>query len=192
MMRSIPQLQPRLENDSWQLLPLKESDFEAVYAVASDPLVWEQHPNKDRWKCEVFSVFFEGAMQSGGAFKVVNKASGEVLGCTRFYDYKPADNSIHIGYTFYGRNSWGKGINLAVKALMLDHIFQWVDRVDFHVGAENKRSQMAMQRLGARKVAEKVVAYFGEADKLNFVYAIERGEWQNRTAVSKPLKPKKA
>lgn len=175
-------LQPILQNTAWQLLPLQLADFEAVYAVASDPLVWEQHPNKDRYKREVFAVFFDGAMQSGGAFKVVERWSGKVLGCTRFYDYQPADNSIHIGYTFYGRDSWGKGINLAIKRLMLDYIFQWVDRVDFHVGAQNIRSQKAMERLGARKLAEKVVAYYGEPDKLNFVYAIDRSSWLELSA----------
>lgn len=178
-MNSSPNLQPILQNAAWQLLPLQPADFEEVYAVASDPLVWEQHPNKDRWKREVFAVFFEGAMQSGGAFKVVERSTGKVLGCTRFYGYEPADNSIHIGYTFYGRDSWGKGINLAVKQLMLDYIFQWVDRVDFNVGAENVRSQMAIGRLGAQKVAEKVVAYYGEADKLNFVYAIQQADWKS-------------
>lgn len=171
-------LQPTLETAEWQLLPLQAADFESVYAVAADPEVWAQHPNKDRWKREVFAVFFEGAMQSGGAFKVVERSTGKVLGCTRFYGYEPADNSIHIGYTFYGRDSWGKGINLAVKQLMLDYIFQWVDRVDFNVGAENVRSQMAIGRLGAQKVAEKVVAYYGEADKLNFVYAIHQADWK--------------
>jgi len=174
-----PNLQPTLQTAEVQLVSLQPADFEAVYAVASDPLVWEQHPNKDRYKREVFVVFFEGAMQSGGAFKVVERSSGKVLGCTRFYDYQPADNSIHIGYTFYGRDSWGKGINLAVKRLMLDYIFQWVDRVDFHVGAQNIRSQKAMERLGARKLAEKVVAYYGEPDKLNFVYAIYRADWKS-------------
>lgn len=176
-MQSSLNLQPTLQTAEVQLVPLRPADFEALYAVASDPAVWAQHPNKDRYKREVFAVFFEGAMQSGGAFKVVNKANGEVLGCTRFYDYQRADNSIHIGYTFYGRDSWGKGINLAVKRLMLDYIFQWVDRVDFHIGAENVRSQMAISRLGAQKVAEKVVAYYGEADKLNFVYAMHKSEW---------------
>lgn len=189
-MNSSPNLQPILQSAAWQLLPLQLADFEAVYAVASDPLVWEQHPNKDRWKREVFAVFFEGAMQSGGAFKVVNKATGEVMGCTRFYDYQPADKSIHIGYTFYGRDSWGKGINLAVKRLMLDYIFQWVDRVDFHVGAQNIRSQKAMERLGARKLAEKVVAYYGEPDKLNFVYAIDRSAWRELSASKDLVNPK--
>ncbi len=174
-LRSI--LQPVLGNDRVQLEPLVEEDFEALYAVASDPLVWEQHPNRDRWQREVFRTFFEGALQSGGAFKVIDKGSGAVIGSTRFYDYSEPGRSVLIGYTFYARACWGKGINLAVKQLMLDHIFAYVDQVDFHIGAQNIRSQIAIGRLGARKTGEQEVAYFGEAPKLNFVYRIEKKDW---------------
>ena len=170
-------LQPRLENETLVLDPLRESDFEALYALASDPLIWEQHPNRDRWKREVFRTFFEGALQSGGAFVVRERISGQALGSTRFYDYDAAGRSILIGYTFYARNSWGKGINRAVKHLMLNHIFTHVDRVDFHIGAGNRRSQVAIERLGAKKVGEEEVAYFGERPKLNYVYRIEKQDW---------------
>lgn len=169
-------LQPRLENESVILYPLKEDDFQTLYAVAADPDIWAQHPNKDRWKKEVFRTFIEGAMQSGGAFRVVNKATGMTIGSTRFYDYNSEDNSIFIGYTFYATACWSKGINPMVKALMLDYIFQYVDRVHFHIGAENIRSQMAIGRLGALKVAEQEVTYFGEVSKLNFVYEITKAE----------------
>ncbi|MBL7931737.1 MAG: GNAT family N-acetyltransferase, partial [Bacteroidia bacterium] len=121
-----PKIQPILQNDKTILYPLKEEDFEELYAVASDPKVWEQHPNKDRWKREVFKTFFDGAMQSKGAFKIVDKASDNTIGSTRFYDYDEGKNGILIGYTFYGKAYWGKGINPSVKKLMLDYIFQFV------------------------------------------------------------------
>lgn len=173
-------IQPVLENERVLLLPLQQSDFEAVYAVAADPAVWAQHPSKDRWKREVFQVFFEGAMASGGAFKIMDKTTGQVAGCTRFYDYNADDNSILIGYTFYGTAWWGKGFNPAVKALMLDYIFQFVDRVYLHVGSNNIRSQIAVGRIGGVKVAEQEVAYFGELPKLNFVYAIDKSSKQGK------------
>ena len=119
-------IQPTLENENVILHPLQDKDFDDLYAVASDPKIWEQHPNKDRCKIEVFKVFFDGAMQSKGAFKIVNKASGHVMGSTRFYDHNQEENSISIGYTFYGRDYWGKGFNHSVKSLMLDYIFQFV------------------------------------------------------------------
>jgi len=167
-------LQPTLENEQIVLQPLKASDFETLYTVASDPEIWQQHPNKDRWKKDVFRTFFEGAMQSGGAFKVVDKTTGMAIGSTRFYDYQPKDNSIFIGYTFYATAYWGKGINHQAKNLMLDYIFQFVDQVNFHVGATNIRSQIAISRLGAVKVGQHEVTYFGETAKLNFVYAISK------------------
>jgi len=170
-------IQPVLENENVRLVPLQETDFESLYEVASDPKIWEQHPNKDRWKREVFKTFFDGAMQSKGAFKIVDKANGNVIGSTRFYEYDAQDDSILIGYTFYGTAYWGKGINQSVKKMMLDYIFQFVSKVNLHVGAANVRSQIAVGRIGAEKIAEQEVAYFGEQSKLNFVYQISREKW---------------
>lgn len=173
-------IQPFLENETFMLQPLLEQDFKVLYNVAADPKIWEQHPNKDRWKEDVFQNFFTGAIQSKGAFLIIDKATGDVAGSTRVYDYDETDNSILIGYTFYATRYWGKGINSSVKKMMLDYLFQFVSKVSFHIGASNIRSQIAIGRLGARKVTEQEVTYFGESPKLNFVYAIESEEWNNR------------
>lgn len=170
-------VQPVLENEEFQLIPLQQGDFESLYEVASDPKVWEQHPNKDRYKREVFENFFTGAMESKGAFKIMEKATGDVLGSSRYYDFDEKDNHIFIGYTFYGTKSWGKGINPQVKKLMLDYIFQFVDKVHFHIGKENFRSQTALERLGGQKIAEEDVAYFAEPSRTNFVYEIKKEDW---------------
>jgi N-acetyltransferase len=172
-------LQPTLENEKVVLSPLKETDFEALYSVASDPKIWEQHPNKDRWQRDVFRTFFDGAMQSGGAFMIVDSSTGEIIGSTRFYDHNESDDSILIGYTFYATRCWGTGINPVVKKLMLDYAFQFVSKVYFHIGAGNVRSQIAIMRIGAQKVGEEDVTYFGETSKLNFVYVIEKENWTN-------------
>jgi RimJ/RimL family protein N-acetyltransferase len=165
-------IQPILENDFVLLTPLREEDFEALYRVASDPRIWEQHPNKDRWQRETFLKYFQGAIESKGAFRIIDKKSGEIAGSTRFYDYDQASRSILIGYTFYATKYWGKGLNPAVKTLMIDHISPFVDKIYFHIGATNFRSQVAIQRLGAAKVGEESVAYYGEPAKLNFVYEL--------------------
>jgi RimJ/RimL family protein N-acetyltransferase len=170
-------LQPTLENEQVVMLPLNADDFEYLYVVASDPKIWEQHPNKDRWKIDVFLTYFEGAMASKGAFKIMDKLNNKILGCSRFYDYDANENSIFIGYTFFATKYWGTGINKAVKKLMLDYIFQYVSKVYFHVGSENKRSQIAMERLGATKINEVEIAYFGEPTKLNFEYVINKLDW---------------
>ncbi|HEY0895621.1 MAG TPA: GNAT family N-acetyltransferase [Sphingobacteriaceae bacterium] len=171
-------LQPTLSSGNIILLPLQETDFEDLYGAAADPKIWEQHPNRDRWKEDVFRVFFDGALQSGGAFRIVDKETGQTIGSSRFYDHNPEDRSIFIGYTFYSTPFWGKGINPMVKTLMLDYIFRFVDHVYFHIGAENFRSQVAISRLGAVKVGEEEVRYFGESPKLNFTYEISKADWK--------------
>jgi RimJ/RimL family protein N-acetyltransferase len=170
-------IQPILENDKIILYPLQEEDFDVLYNVASDPGIWEQHPNKDRWREEVFRTFFDGAMQSKGAFKIVDKATGDIAGSTRLYDYNEEENSILIGYTFFATRFWGTGVNRSVKTLMLDYLFQFVSKVYFHIGAQNIRSQIAIERLGAEKAGEQEIAYFGEPLKLNFIYCISREKW---------------
>ncbi len=171
-------IQPVLENDDVMLVPLKNQDFEELYATAADPKIWEQHPNTDRWKKEVFKNFFEGAINSHGAFKIIDKSNGSIIGSTRFYDFNSRDNSILIGYTFYATSHWGKGINALVKNTMLDYIFQFVDKVYFHIGANNIRSQIAISRLGAEKIAEEVIPYYGEAPRLNYIYSISKNAWK--------------
>jgi len=172
-------LQPiDLKNEIIQLIPLQETDFSALYKVASDPLVWEQHPNKLRYQRDVFQNYFEGAMLSKGAFLIRDTKTNEVIGCSRYYDFNENENStetsVLIGYTFIGRNFWGKGYNKALKKLMLDYAFQFVDKVYFHIGAYNYRSQKAIEKIGAQKVDEFEVEYYGEESKLNFVYLITK------------------
>lgn len=172
-------IQTELENETVLLLPLKESDFEELYQAASDPKIWEQHPNPDRYKRDVFQTFFEGAILSKGAFKIIDKESGKVAGSSRYYDYNPEENSILMGYTFYTTEYWGTGINHRVKKLMMDYIFQFVDAVIFHIGAKNIRSQISIERLGAKKIKEQEVEYFGEPSRLNFIYQINKEDYNN-------------
>ena len=170
-------IQPQLENDLVILEPLNQNDFENLYSAAADPKVWEQHPNKNRYKREVFQTFFDGAIESKGAFKIIFKETNQVIGSSRFYDYDENDASIIVGYTFYSTDSWGKGINPSVKKLMFDYIFQFVDKIYLHVGADNIRSQIAVQRLDCTKIQEELVAYYGEEPKLNFVYEMTKENW---------------
>jgi RimJ/RimL family protein N-acetyltransferase len=181
------EIQPVLETETILLTPVQEKDFESLYTAASDPKIWEQHPNKDRWKKEIFKTFFEGAIQSKGAFLIIDKNNNSVIGSTRFYDYNEKEKSIHIGYTFYTTPSWGKGINSVVKTLMLNYIFGFVSKVYFQIGAENIRSQIAISRLGAVKISEQEVSYFGEKPTLNFLYEITKENWENRKATAKKL-----
>ncbi|MGZ3884096.1 MAG: GNAT family N-acetyltransferase [Bacteroidia bacterium] len=171
-------LQPQLESELIWLQPLQPEDFEALYTVASDPLIWEQHPNRDRYKKEVFEIFFKGAIESKGAFLICKAATGEIIGSTRYYDADTEKSSVAIGYTFIARSCWGGTYNPAVKAMMLGHAFRFVDHVLFHVGAVNIRSQKAIEKLGAVKLREEEMAYYGEPVKLNFIYRLSKGDWR--------------
>lgn len=165
-------LQPILQDDSVTLTPLQQNEFEELLAVSSDPLIWAQHPNPDRWKREVFRTYFDGALASNGAFMIRHKTNGKAIGSTRFYDHDAKSSEIKIGYTFFSRDQWGSGTNQRVKRLMLDYAFQHVKQVIFHVGAQNLRSRIAMKRLGAELIGEEEVAYFGEPPKKNVVFRL--------------------
>lgn len=173
-------LQKSIETNKVILLPLDRKDYDELFEVASNPLIWEQHPNKDRWKENHFKNFFDGAIQSKGAFKIINRETGSIIGSTRFYDYDPYNKCVLIGYTFYAKEYWGSGINHNVKLAMLDYAFQFVTSVYFHVGAMNIRSQISLNRLGITKIGEQKVAYFGESPNLNFIYRITKNEWLER------------
>jgi RimJ/RimL family protein N-acetyltransferase len=163
-----------LQNELVKLVPLKEEDFEALYKVASDPLIWEQHPNKNRWQREVFQNFFTGAIESKGAFLIYDAKTNEVIGSTRFYDWNTEKSNVAIGYTFYARSHWGGKYNPSCKHLMMQYAFQFVDNAIFHIGAKNIRSQKAIEKIGAVKIAEEDVKYFGEGSTLNFIYQINK------------------
>lgn len=163
-----------LEGAKIRLIPLSEDHFEALYAVAADPLLWEQHPNPNRYQRTDFEIYFKGALESKGAFLILEKTTNAVVGCSRYYDYNATHNTIVIGYTFVGRAYWGSGYNHQLKKLMLEYIFQYVATVFFHIGAHNFRSQKAIAKLGAEKINEIEAAYYGEPEKINFVYAFQR------------------
>jgi RimJ/RimL family protein N-acetyltransferase len=158
-----------LKNEWVELTPLTETDFEELYAVAKDPLVWEQHPNPDRYKRDVFQTYFQGAVESKGAF-LIKDSTGNAIGCTRFYDHVPEKKEVKIGYTFFSRDCWGKPFNQSTKSLMLQYAFQFVHDVIFHVGANNIRSQKAMEKMGALRIGQETVAYYGEEPRENIVY----------------------
>ena len=143
------ELQPVLIGELVELRPLREEDFPTLFAVASDPLIWEQHPQPDRYTEPVFRQFFRGGMESGGAFIVVDRKDGRVIGSSRFAEYDETKSEIEIGWTFLARSHWGGRHNREMKRLMLAHAFRFVRRVIFRVGPLNRRSQRALENIGA-------------------------------------------
>jgi RimJ/RimL family protein N-acetyltransferase len=172
-------LQPYLENELVKLTPLQPSNFDALYEAASDPLVWEQHPNPNRYQKTAFENYFKGAIDSKGAFLITDAENNQVIGSSRFYNFDEVNLSVVIGYTFLRKSHWGGRFNMAVKSLQLDYAFQFVHQVIFHVGSNNIRSQKAMEKLGASKISTLEMAYHGEPASLNFVYHILKQNWDN-------------
>ena len=143
--------QPVLEGERLLLRPLSPDDWEALFAVASDPAVWALHPAHDRWQEPVFRAFFDDALANKGALVVIDKASGAIVGSSRFQGYDPADGgSVEIGWTYLARRLWGTGANAEMKRLMLAHALRYVERATFRVGQDNVISRGAMANIGGR------------------------------------------
>jgi len=145
-------LQPTLRGKLLELRPLLADDFESLFAAAGDPLIWEQHPDSLRYKREVFQKYFDSAIESGGAFAVIELASGRIIGSSRYWNLDPSVSEVEIGWTFLQRAFWGGLYNGELKRLMIDHALRFVDRVVFIAGENNLRSQKALEKIGARFV----------------------------------------
>ncbi len=148
-------LQPVLKGRLLELRPLRAEDFDALFAVAADPLIWEQHPAQDRYQKDDFRVFFREALESGGALVAIDTRDGRVIGSSRFHGYDGDKSEVEIGWTFLARSHWGGRYNGEMKQLMLQHAFRFVDRVVFLVGLHNRRSQRAVEKLGGVRVGSR-------------------------------------
>jgi RimJ/RimL family protein N-acetyltransferase len=141
-------LQPVLTGELVVLRPLRSDDHDALYAVASDPLIWEQHPARERATPEGFRRFFDESLASGGALLASDAATGEVIGSSRYFAYDAAASEVEIGWSFLARSRWGGRYNGEMKRLMLEHAFRSVDRVLFIIAADNWRSRRAVEKIG--------------------------------------------
>jgi tRNA-Thr(GGU) m(6)t(6)A37 methyltransferase TsaA len=163
-------LRPVLEGDLVRLRPLAAEDFPVLYAVASDPLIWEQHPARDRHQKEVFREFFREALESRGAFAVLDAKTGEMIGSTRFHGYDSEKSEIEIGWTFLARSRWGGAHNREMKRLLLRHAFRFVERVVFLVGPDNRRSRRAVEKIGGALAGTRT----DKTGRVSVVYEITR------------------
>lgn len=164
-------LQPTLKGELVELRPLGEQDFDELYAVAADPLIWEQHPARDRYQEEQFRIFFREALESGGALVALDRKSGRIIGSSRFHGYDAEASEVEIGWTFLSRSHWGGRYNREMKELMLRHAFRFVDRVVFLIGPDNRRSQRAVEKIGAVRAGARLDAHGRES----IVYQITAG-----------------
>lgn len=144
--------QPTLVGERVELRPLEEAHFAGLYAVASDPLIWAQHPVRDRWKRDRFSAFFRESLDSGGALVAIDARTRAVIGSSRFHGYDEGRREVEIGWTFLARSHWGGTFNGEMKRMMLEHAHRFVDRVVLLVSPDNLRSQRAVEKIGGVRV----------------------------------------
>jgi RimJ/RimL family protein N-acetyltransferase len=161
--------QPCLKGDLLELRPLRAEDFRDLFAVAADPLIWEQHPCKDRYQEEVFTVFFREALESGGALIAIDIKDGRVIGSSRFHGYDEGKSEVEIGWTFLARSHWGGTFNGEMKRLMLRHAFRFVNSVIFLVGPDNFRSRRAVEKIGGVRAGSRLDG----SGRESLVYRIE-------------------
>jgi RimJ/RimL family protein N-acetyltransferase len=171
-------LQPTLENELIILRPLRENDFETLYQVAKDPLIWEQHPNNDRFKREVYADFFKDSIESKGALLILDKASNEVIGSTRFKPINGPDSAVEIGWSFLSRKYWGGEYNKSIKKLMIDYAFELIEDVIFYIGKENVRSQKAVEKIGGIRITESKFQHMIKISQNEFTYRINKNDWK--------------
>ena len=166
--------QPSLANAHVRLRPLAVEDWQALFTVASDPLIWEVHPAHDRWQKPVFRAYFDEALASGGALVAIDPASGAIIGASRYDFGRAGPGEIEIGWTFLARAYWGGATNAAMKALMVGHALQTFDRVIFLIGETNIRSRRAMEKIGGVLTDRTHVTALAGAPVVHVIYAIDR------------------
>jgi RimJ/RimL family protein N-acetyltransferase len=141
-------LQPHLVGELTDISPTRASDWEELYAVASDPVIWAIHPARNRHEEKEFREYFDTGMASGGALTIRDRTTGKMIGASRYHGWDPVLREVEIGWTFLATACWGGRYNREVKWLMLGHAFTFADTVVFWVGETNLRSRRAMEKIG--------------------------------------------
>lgn len=166
--------QPRLSGDLIAMRPYQAADYQALFAAASDPLIWAMHPMQDRWREPVFKDYIEDAFTDRGGLVAIDRASGDIIGYSRYSERFAAPGEIEIGWTFLARGYWGGPYNSDMKRLMLTHAFRHYDRVIFRVGEINLRSRRALEKIGGVLTDRRQMAAHGGREVIHVVYMIER------------------
>ena len=147
--------QPVLKSDLVELRPLRAEDYHDLYAVAADPLIWAQHPVKNRHEQAGFRQFFSEALASGGTLVAIDSKTGRIIGSSRFHAQVSERSEVEIGWTFLARSYWGGLYSGELKRLMFRHAFRFVKTVVLLVGPENVRSQRAVEKIGGIRIGRR-------------------------------------
>ncbi len=174
-----------LENDRAKLIPLSLDNYQNLSEIAAQPGLVYYSPG-DIESAEGFREYVDQALKArdmGEAipFIIYDKKKKSYAGSTRFMHIDWKNKVLHIGATWMGRQFHGTGLNDAVKALMLHHVFNEMDfeKVEFRIDERNLRSRRAVEKLGAK--LEGILrrnVYLSDGFKRNTCcYGLLRKEW---------------
>lgn len=175
--------QPSLAHPALNLRPARHEDWPALFKAASDPGIWEGHPAHDRWREPVFGAFFDEGLASGGML-VAEEPGGAIIGSSRYDVDRTEAGEVEVGWTFLVRRHWGSRTNHVMKALMVGHALEQVERVIFLIGETNIRSRTACLRIGATLTGRQTTAQLSTGPVVHLFYAIDRASF-----ASGPLAP---
>lgn len=166
--------QPTLEGATLRMRPAVEADWDALYAVASDPEIWSLHPAHDRWQEPVFRAYFDEGLASGGQLVAELRETGQIIGASRYSTQFAEPGEIEIGWTFLARCHWGGATNFEMKRLMIAHALTAFDTVIFRVGETNWRSRRALEKIGGVLLERIQIAQLPAGPVRHVIYAIDR------------------
>jgi N-acetyltransferase len=149
-------LTARLEGSIVVLEPLGAEHRDGLLAAAQHPEIWAWLAHIGTGK-EYFDAWFQASLAttwagSEGVFAIVDRASGEPLGSTRYLSLRPEHRGLEIGWSWLAPSAWRTGANVEAKLLLCEHAFERLGclRVEFKTDARNERSRAALAALPAQ------------------------------------------
>ena len=177
-----------LENERVLLRPLVLEDYEFLlpYSI-NEPTLWQYSltpaDGEANLKTYIKSAIDKRFNQDSYAFIIYDKLSKKYAGSTRFYDYQKTHNTVQLGYTWFGAEFWGKGLNQNCKYLMLSYAFDTlgIHRVELRADKNNKRTIAAMKKLGCTQegILRSNCADASGGRRDSIILSILKSEWDN-------------
>lgn len=174
-----------LEGRHVRLEPLSLQHLDALCAVGLDPDLWRWTTNhvatRDDMRRYVETALAEQQTGVSLPFATVERATGTVVGSTRFGNVSPANRRVEIGWTWVAAPWQRTAVNTEAKLLLLAHAFDTLNclRVEFKTDALNERSRRAIERLGAREegtLRQHMITATGRVRDTVY-FSILAGEW---------------
>ncbi len=176
-----------LQNDIVLLRALQQSDLEYLLPFAiHEPEIWKYALVRadGRQNLEHYIAnALEGKLNlTEYPFIVFDKLKQEYAGSTRFYDINFAFKTLQLGYTWYGKNFQGSGLNKHCKYLLLEYAFETLgmERVEFRADNANERSKAAMLSIGCKVdgvLRSNMPTFESEIRRDSIVLSILKDEW---------------